>query len=199
MASMKQRPLALSVDIVVKDVSFNFLPGDTCRAMRRPAGSVRKEWQVTHPPYPSLPRFQILANILLRAELNPHERRQYIKAVKCLHDLPSKISPTKAPGARSRLDDFQAAHIINTRIIHATGLFFAWHRDQPYWDWARWADYPTTANPLYDGSATSLSGNGKFIPNRNGTLQPFPIPVPNPPAIYIPPGTGGGYIFSAPS
>lgn len=69
---------------------------------------------------------------------------------------------------------------------------------QPYWDWSKYADLPTTSNPLYDGSATSLSGNGKYLPNRNGTLQPFPIPDPNPPAIYTAPGTGGGYIFSGP-
>ena len=143
-------------------------------------------------------------------------RLEYIQAVKCLHNLPSKIDAAKAPGARSRYDDFQAAHIINTPLIHATGLFFSWHRwfvqlfetalreecsysgYQPYWDWARWLDLPTESNPLYDGSGTSLSGNGKYIPNRNGTLQPFPIPVLNPPAIYTLPGTGGGYIYQGP-
>ncbi|KAL8770190.1 MAG: hypothetical protein Q9209_004032 [Squamulea sp. 1 TL-2023] len=66
---------------------------------------------------------------------------------------------------------------------------------QPYWDWARWLD---KSNPLYDGSATSLSGNGKYIPDRNGTLQAFPIPVLNPPALYTSPGTGGGYIYQGP-
>lgn len=124
--------------------------------------------------------------------------------------MPSKIDPAKAPGARSRYDDFQAAHIINTELVHATGLFFAWHRwflqlfetalgeecgysgYQPYWDWAKWLD---KSNPLYGGSATSLSGNGEYIPDRNDTLQPVPIPVPNPPALYTPPGTGGGYIY----
>ena len=126
------------------------------------------------------------------------------------------MDPAKAPGARSRYDDFEATHIINTKLIHGTGLFFAWHRwfvqlfetalreecgysgYQPYWDWARWLDLPTESNPLFDGSATSLSGNGKYIPDRNGTLQPFPIPVTNPSAIYTPPGTGGGYIYQGP-
>jgi tyrosinase len=68
---------------------------------------------------------------------------------------------------------------------------------QPYWDWARYVDYPNTS-PLYDGSVTSISGNGKYIPDRNGTLQPFPIPVANPPSIYTPLGTGGGYIQEGP-
>ncbi|KAI4192853.1 MAG: hypothetical protein LQ346_004119 [Caloplaca aetnensis] len=149
-------------------------------------------------------------------DLDDPTRLEYIQAIKCLHRLPSRIDPAKAPGARSRYDDFEAAHILNTKLIHFTGLFFAWHRwfvqlfetalreecgysdYQPYWDWARWLDQPTEANPLYDGSPTSLSGNGKYIPNRNGTLQPFPIPVPDPPAICIAPGTGGGYIYQGP-
>lgn len=150
------------------------------------------------------------------ADLDEKTRLEYIEAVKCLHSKPSKIDPAKAPGARSRFDDFEAAHIINTPLIHATGLFFAWHRHfvqlfetalrdecgysgyQPYWDWARWADLPPKSNPLYDGSSTSISGNGRYIPDRNGTLQPFPIPIDNPPAIYTPPGTGGGYIYEGP-
>ena len=150
-----------------------------------------------------------------RGDLGNQTRLQYIQALKCLHTLPSKIDPAKAPGARSRYDDFEATHIINTLLIHS-GLFFAWHRwfvqlfetalreecgysgYQPYWDWARWLDLPTEANPLYDGSATSLSGNGRYIPDRNGTNNTFPIPEPNPGGIYTPPGTGGGYIYQGP-
>ncbi|KAF2680037.1 Di-copper centre-containing protein [Lentithecium fluviatile CBS 122367] len=156
-------------------------------------------------------------NLKVRREwgdLSNKTRLEYIKAVKCLARLPSKIDPAKAPGARSRYDDFEAAHIIHTTTVHATGLFFAWHRHMlylyekalreecsysdwlPYWDWARWADAPIKANPLWDGSATSMSGNGKYIPNRNGTIQPAPIP--DGPALYTDPGTGGGYIFEGP-
>ena len=143
-------------------------------------------------------------------------RREYISAVKCLAGLPSQMDPAKAPGARSRYDDFQAAHILQTTFVHGTGSFFAWHRHlvwlyetalreecgysgyQPYWDWSKYADKPLSANPLIDGSSTSMSGNGKYIPGRNGTLQPFPIPVEDPPALYCPPGTGGGHIYNGP-
>lgn len=69
---------------------------------------------------------------------------------------------------------------------------------QPYWDWSRYAELPLKSNPLYDGSATSISGNGRYIPDRNGTFQPLPIPGDNPPGLYTPPGTGGGYIFEGP-
>ncbi|KAL9083798.1 MAG: hypothetical protein Q9165_008357 [Trypethelium subeluteriae] len=158
-------------------------------------------------------------NLAVRREwgdLHNQTRLEYIKALKCLTTLPSKIDPVKVPGARSRYDDFEAAHIINTRLIHATGLFLAWHRHfvqlfetalreecgysgyQPYWDWARYANLPLKSNPLYDGSATSISGNGRYIPNRNATLAPLPMPLKDPPALYIPPGTGGGYIYDGP-
>ncbi|KFY97323.1 hypothetical protein V500_02113 [Pseudogymnoascus sp. VKM F-4518 (FW-2643)] len=158
-------------------------------------------------------------NIVVRKEwgnLTSAARLDYIKAVKCLKTLPSKIDPAKAPGARTRYDDFQAAHIIQTTVVHGTGSFFAWHRHliwlyetalrdecgykgyQPYWDWSKYANKPLSQNPLIDGSATSMSGNGKYIAGRNGTLQPFPIPVENPPALYCPPGTGGGFVYNGP-
>ncbi|KAL2784991.1 hypothetical protein BJX66DRAFT_347789 [Aspergillus keveii] len=160
-------------------------------------------------------------NLAVRKEwstLDILTRKSYINAVKCLARLPSTIDPLLAPGARSRFDDFTATHIINTLTIHGTGSFFAWHRHflylfekalreecgytgyQPYWEWSHWANQPTSANPLYDGSSTSLSGNGRYIPNRNGTFQLLPAlnPTPDAFAFFTPPGTGGGYIYSGP-
>lgn len=151
-----------------------------------------------------------------RGNLDKKTRLDYIRAVKCLAQLPSKFDPVKAPGARLRYDDFEAGHIIETPKVHATGSFLPWHRRfvklfetalrekcgysgyQPYWDWAKHAELPLKFNPLIDGSATSLSGNGKYIPDRNGTFQPLPVPLENPPALFCPPGTGGGYIFEGP-
>lgn len=43
-----------------------------------------------------------------------------------------------------------------------------------------------------------MSDNGKYIAGRNGPLQPFPIPVENPPTLYCHPGTGGGFVESGP-
>ena len=43
-----------------------------------------------------------------------------------------------------------------------------------------------------------MSGNGKFIPNRNASFQPIPIPADDPPAFVTPPGTGGGFIEEGP-
>ncbi|KAG8528341.1 uncharacterized protein KY384_007259 [Bacidia gigantensis] len=159
-------------------------------------------------------------NIVTRPEwgdLSDKQHRKYIEAVKCLHKKPSIIGADKAPGARSRYDDFQAAHIINTPLIHATGSFFAWHRwflylwdkaldeecgysgSQPYWDWSKYVDLPFKSNPLIDGSETSISSNGRYIPGRNGTLQTLPVPDSSSiPGIFTPPGTGGGYIYEGP-
>lgn len=56
------------------------------------------------------------------------ERKEYIKAVQCLRQLPSQSDPVAVPGARTRYDDFVAVHINNTRTIHATGNFLTYHR-----------------------------------------------------------------------
>ncbi|KAG6031248.1 hypothetical protein E4U19_008130 [Claviceps sp. Clav32 group G5] len=151
-----------------------------------------------------------------RGNLSLRSRREYIDAVKCLHELPSKIDPKLAPGARSRYDDFEAAHIRLAAKIHGTGFFLPWHRHfvhlyetalrdecgytgyQPYWDWSKYAHRPVHANPLYDGSETSMGSNGRYIPGRNGTVQPLPVPVPDPPKLYCPSGTGGGYVKRGP-
>jgi tyrosinase len=47
------------------------------------------------------------------------ERKDYIKAVKCLFDLPAKTRDF-ADGARTRHDDFVAVHINQTLQIHQT-------------------------------------------------------------------------------
>lgn len=40
------------------------------------------------------------------------DRLKYTAAVKCVYNKPSKSDPNQVPGARNRLDDFVAAHII---------------------------------------------------------------------------------------
>jgi tyrosinase len=51
--------------------------------------------------------------------LNNREKKAYISAVLCFMSKPS-ISGSLAPGARSRYDDFVAAHINQTGMIHGT-------------------------------------------------------------------------------
>ncbi|RDW58940.1 tyrosinase family protein [Aspergillus mulundensis] len=148
-------------------------------------------------------------NAAIRREwgsLSKRERREYIDAVQCLIDSPSKIDPSFAPGARTRFDDFVAVHINQTIFIHTTGNFLTWHRYftwayeqalrnecgykgyQPYWSWPKYADDPLNS-PIFDGSEYSMSGDGSYIPHEGPTAAP---------GIVLEPGHGGGCVTSGP-
>ncbi|KAK1749680.1 putative tyrosinase [Echria macrotheca] len=140
--------------------------------------------------------------------LCPSERRKYIAAVKCLMSKPSKLDPIEVPGAKSRYDDFVAVHMNQTFTIHATANFLSWHRlfawsfEQalrnecgykgflPYWNWGKWA-YDPLKSPLFDGSDTSLSGNGVYAEHACTNALPTNLNC-------IPPGVGGGCVSEGP-
>lgn len=52
-----------------------------------------------------------------RRTLTTKEKSKYITAVKCLAKTPSRTGGIY-DGAKSRFDDFQATHIVNTDTIH---------------------------------------------------------------------------------
>jgi tyrosinase len=52
-----------------------------------------------------------------------------------------------------------------------------------YWDWGRWAQDPEKS-PIFDGSDTSLSGNGEKIQHRASGIAPA--------------GNGGGCVKTGP-
>jgi len=52
-----------------------------------------------------------------------------------------------------------------------------------YWDWGRWAQDPEKS-PIFDGSDTSLSGNGEKIQHRASGVAPA--------------GNGGGCVKTGP-
>ncbi|KAJ5141197.1 N-acetyl-6-hydroxytryptophan oxidase ivoB [Penicillium atrosanguineum] len=113
----------------------------------------------------------------------PKERIGYTNAVLCLQNLPNQVPTAEYPGVRSRFDDFVATHINYTLHTHYSGLFLPWHRRfiwlweralreecgyqgyLPYWDWPLWADN-LAASPLFDGSETSISGDGEYNPGE---------------------------------
>jgi tyrosinase len=129
--------------------------------------------------------------------MSSSERKAYIKAVKCMFDSPSQSDPALVPGAKNRYDDFVAQHINQTRTIHGTGNFLSWHRyfvhgykgRQPYWNWFTYQN-DLTKSPIFDGSETSMGGDGEFV-QHNGS-------VGGGGSIFLPSGNGGGCIKSGP-
>ncbi|KAK1761507.1 hypothetical protein QBC47DRAFT_429064 [Echria macrotheca] len=140
--------------------------------------------------------------------LSGAERIAYTNAVKCLMSLPSQLDAVDAPGAKSRYDDFVAIHINQTLSIHGTANFLSWHRlfvwvyeqtlraecnyqgHQPYWNWGKSAFDPLNS-PIFDGSETSMSGNGAFAPHNCTNGLPTGLNC-------IPPGQGGGCVATGP-
>lgn len=60
---------------------------------------------------------------------------------------------------------------------------------QPYWDWTlSWQD--PRKSSVFDGSPTSLGGNGEAIPHGITNVTAFGV------TIQAPPGTGGGCVSS---
>ncbi|KAH7067656.1 hypothetical protein BKA63DRAFT_479709 [Paraphoma chrysanthemicola] len=151
-----------------------------------------------------------IANASVRRDWNsmgPSERKAYIKAVQCMITSPSKSDPVKVPGAKTRYDDFVAQHINQTLTIHGTGNFLSWHRYfvfgyekalreecgytgyQPYWNWFAYQE-SLAKSPIFDGSPTSMGGDGAFV-KHNGS-------VGGGGRIFLPSGEGGGCIKSGP-
>ncbi|EEP82997.1 conserved hypothetical protein [Uncinocarpus reesii 1704] len=156
-----------------------------------------------------------LSNLSVRREWSTftvRQRKAYIDAVLCLQKLPAKTPSSIATGAKSRYDDFVATHVQQTLGIHHTGTFLAWHRyyvheydqalrnecsykgDYPYWDWPLSAVIGMENHPIFDGSDTSLSGNGKPIPNQGDIV----VRIADFPPVNLPSGTGGGCVTSGP-
>lgn len=157
-----------------------------------------------------------LSNIKVRREWGSLSRSQklaYVNAVKCLQSKPAKTPDTLAPGAKTRFDDFVTTHINQTLTIHYTGNFLSWHRyytwlyeealqeecgytgTQPYWNWALTARTGLANSPIFDGSDTSMSGNGEYIPGQADIVLGANSGLP---PVYLPAGTGGGCVTSGP-
>jgi tyrosinase len=153
-------------------------------------------------------------NMSVRKEwgsLTAAERIAYTDAVLCFQNKTALTPISLIPGARSRFDDFVGVHINQTLRIHYTGTFLAWHRyftwnyeqglrnecgytgTQPYWNWGLYSS-DTTSSPVFDGTDTSMSGNGKYIAG----LGPLTLSLGSYPNVYLPAGTGGGCVTTGP-
>lgn len=139
--------------------------------------------------------------------LTTHERLKFISAIKCVMAKPSLLNSV-VPAATNRFDDYAAVHVNMSTSIHLDGIFLSWHRHfvwlmeqelhrcgwpvslgMPYWNWAFYPELETS--PIFDGSATSLGGNGIYDPVPNGTYTTGEGTV-------LPGGTGGGCVTTGP-
>ncbi|KAG8164986.1 hypothetical protein KVR01_005261 [Diaporthe batatas] len=146
--------------------------------------------------------------------LTSDERIAYTNAVKCLMDKPAKTPSDVAPGAKTRYDDFIVTHINQTLSIHSTASFLGWHRwfiwemeqtlrnecnytgSIPYWDWAKTAEEGFASSEMFDGSATSISGNGDPVNYTDSDV--IVVRKGTPGEVVLPHGTGGGCVTNGP-
>jgi tyrosinase len=140
------------------------------------------------------------------ASMPPEERKAFTDAMKCIMAQPSNLDTTQFPAAINRWFDYATVHVGRTNQVHISGFFLTWHRyfnflmEQdlrhtcgytgrwPYWNFAATAQN-IEDNPVFDGSAYSMSGNG--ILNDTG-------PIVLGPNLVIPHGTGGGCVTTGP-
>ena len=119
--------------------------------------------------------------------------------MQCLWKLPSRDTAFSA--ARNLFDDFVAVHINQTDFIHETGNFLTFHRylmflweetlrtecgyrgALPYWNWFKYQN-DLSKSPVFDGSDTSLGGDGEFFAH-NGSIAGNG-------KVWLPSGKGGG-------
>jgi tyrosinase len=154
-----------------------------------------------------------MGNVKIRREwrtLSKAQRKNYIKAVQCVQKTPSILPPGTAAGSKTLFDDFVYVHLQSTPFIHFTGNFLIWHRYYihayekrlnacgyndalPYWEWGLDVNAPHLS-PIFDGSDTSMSGDGEFVPGGPLVLQ---IPGNSEP-ISLAKGTGGGCVKTGP-
>ena len=126
--------------------------------------------------------------------------------MKCLWTLPS-VDPTFS-AAQNHFDDYVAVHMNQTNTIHGTANFLTWHRylihlweqkllappcdyqgHLPYWNWFRHQS-DLTLSPVFDGSDTSLGGDGAFVAHNGSVVGAG--------RVWLPSGAGGGCVASGP-
>lgn len=140
--------------------------------------------------------------------LSEDQREDYIEAVQCLMDRPSRSS---LPAANSRYDDFVGTHIVQAGETHFVGIFYPYHRllvssfeqalriecgyagAQPYWDWTLDL-HDLAASPIFDPDA-GFGGNGNWV---DGSLNDPEWGVPVAAHQDFPDRTGGGCIPDGP-
>ncbi|EAU93514.2 hypothetical protein CC1G_02744 [Coprinopsis cinerea okayama7 len=153
----------------------------------------------------------------LTSVTNVAQRRDYIRAVRCLAEKPSNAGRGR-PAMKTRFDQFVATHFDLDLDIHVVGQFLPWHRHfvtlytnalreecgyrgpTPYWDWTldAHAPVPFVDSPIFD-PILGFGGNG--VPGT--TLAPLPPldtvqPLPPLPGLPTGPRAPEGCLLSGP-
>ncbi|KAI1125549.1 hypothetical protein F5Y10DRAFT_294531 [Nemania abortiva] len=153
--------------------------------------------------------------------MSKDERKQYIGAVECLMTKGSRYSPGEIPASDNYYTDFAARHAELALNVHMSGSFLSFHREfisimedslhscgypsdmgLPYWDWPAYIGTPLNESTLFDGSPSSLGGDGVAIPGQNSYMinadeAPMVFPVLKQ-GDFIPTGSGGGCVVEGP-
>lgn len=137
--------------------------------------------------------------------LDTSERLAFVNAIKCVMAQPSVL--TDVPGSTNKFNDYAAVHVNLTTSIHMDGIFLSWHRHflylmeaelhacgfpaslgMPYWNYTLYSSLETS--PIFDGSETSLGGNGEWDPDAAAGSLPSGTELPR--------GSGGGCVTTGP-
>ncbi|KAI5854711.1 hypothetical protein BZA05DRAFT_434947 [Tricharina praecox] len=130
-------------------------------------------------------------------QLTIPQRKDYIRAVKCLHSTPGTYQDL-VPSSLTMYEDFAAEHKLRTPFVHVESQFLPWHRyfvwvyenalrkqcgyegTQPYWDYSL-DSHPGELrdSPIFDVEH-GFGGAGESV-------GPFPEMPPG-----LPTGSGGG-------
>ncbi|KAI0522314.1 hypothetical protein F5B22DRAFT_470573 [Xylaria bambusicola] len=155
------------------------------------------------------------------SSLSTDERKQYISAVECLMAKDSRYPAGELPASDNYYSDFAAHHAGVALHVHMSGSFLSFHREfiqlmedslhgcgypsdmgLPYWDWTAYLDAPLNQSTLFDGSPSSLGGDGESM-RRQGSyvISAAEAPMVSPvleKGNMIPPGSGGGCVVEGP-
>ncbi|PSN59511.1 monooxygenase [Corynespora cassiicola Philippines] len=141
--------------------------------------------------------------------LSSEEKTDYIKAVGCLSQSPSKLGLIS-----TRADDFPYVHISLDTSIHSVASFLPWHRYfvhiyeqslqecgykgvMPYWDWTLDSDDPARS-PIWD-PITGFGGDGttdEALKEENGRRCLTDGPLKNLRPSWLSPGVYSPHCLS---
>ncbi|KAI0114088.1 hypothetical protein GGR51DRAFT_505460 [Nemania sp. FL0031] len=153
--------------------------------------------------------------------MSTDERKKYVSAMECLMEKESRYPAGEIPASDNYYADFAARHAELALNVHMSGSFLSFHREfvkiiedslhtcgypsdmgLPYWDWPAYLGTPLNESTLFNGSPSSLGGDGEPVPGQSiykigADEAPMVFPVLEQ-GDSIAPGSGGGCVVEGP-